>query len=154
MSALVLQTSQAAYVLLENLEGVGSAFTGDGSIVVDPVDVGNNVWSVPNNNGRSFLDIPDIANMETATLFMRIRVENAQNLSFGVTDVANPTTWQHYEGYGRFTVDAIDVRDAGTFSQVGAAANNQWYNIWLVLNNATDQTTLYFNDVVGGDALE
>ena len=71
----------------------------------------------------------------------------------GASDVAEPTAWDHDEGYMRFAGTNIDVRDGSGFTTVVENFSaDAWYNIWLVLDNATLETTLYYS--TGGEAAQ
>lgn len=125
-------------------------------VVVDPDDSSNQVLTAGQTNStvamaNAFIGIgAGIAEGSTGTVFFRMRNDDPGDFVFGSTDMANPVTWSDYEGYMRFASGSIDIRDGGGFAIGTAYDANQWYNVWLVLNNAADTTTMYVSQ--GADA--
>jgi len=168
--------AQAAFVLVDDMEGANnwSAFDGTpGTIVTDPADSGNNVFSLGFtthvNQSDSYLSLgAGIAHGTTGTLFFRVRAaantaDGEFDWVFGSTTTANPgatgtsgagaNAWDQYDGYGAMNnkesngdVDnPMTVRDGTGFNFFGPAAADAWYNVWLVLDNDTKVTTMYYN---------
>ncbi len=88
-----------------------------------------------------------IANTSTAaTLFYRIYRSGAVNISAGLSDDAAPALFGGYEAQvNNQGGDNFLVRDAGAFDNLGAGTfqNLTWYNIWTVVDNATDTYQVY-----------
>lgn len=176
LGALTTASSHAAFVLLDNMEGGNnwSAFDGTpGTIVTDPANSGNNVFSIGYgtnvNNSDSYLSLGSgIAHNTTGTLFLRVRTtanEGAFDWVFGTTHVANPgasgTTgaWNSYVGYGVMnssggTDTEMAVRDGTGFDFFGPASPDTWYNVWFVLDNENKETTMYYNTGFGTPATD
>jgi hypothetical protein len=120
-------------------------------VVVDPADPNNRVLSLVglSQGARKAINVP---NSTTATLFFRMRRGGQTNFSIGASDIAAPSTnFADYEaqlniqdGTGTATpIDQLNARDAGTFRAIDTWADNTWYSVWMVLNNATDTFQVY-----------
>ncbi len=172
--AAFLPRAQAAWTKLEDFEAYSInqnvtalhgwlASTGTFPIVADPANSANKVLSVSNaavSNIR--LTTPSINNGATATLFVRFRYHGTMNYSFGMSDVAAATAGNG-GAFGDFesqynqndTTNAAHIRDGGAFVNMVPASpliEDTWYNIWFVINNTTDMTTVYLDSttVPGG----
>ncbi len=134
-------------------------------IVADPGNANNKVLAVSNATATSNIRIttPSIANSTTGTLFLRIRTHGAGNMnfSFGMSDVAATNAGSSSGGsFGDFesqfnendNTNNAHIRDSGAFanmSPVSPLIPDTWYNIWFVINNATDTTTVYMDNTTG-----
>ncbi|YCM43183.1 lamin tail domain-containing protein [Verrucomicrobiaceae bacterium 227] len=114
------------------------------TIDVDPDDPENQVLVQSGANVRSWKSLP-IANGATATMFFRMRRDGLVNVSVGGSDVTSPGT-----NFGDFEVqlnnqnDAVlNARDGGSFDPVEAFDEDVWYDVWLVMNLATDQFEVF-----------
>jgi hypothetical protein len=167
IAPLVLVTApfcQAQWVLVDDMESGNNWAAGIGTngLVADPANPANTVFFATAVNGESYRAIPEIPDDSLATLFFRVRT-TANNATadwvWGSSYSATPLAFNSFEGYGRLANNTdpgldIDIRNtpapatpttAAGFSQVGDAAANTWYNVWLVLNTVTNTTDLYFN---------
>lgn len=159
-----------------------NAFDGTpGTLVADPANPNNQVFGIGfgtnANNSDSYLSLGSgIAHNTTGTLFFRVRttagVPDAPSTKtfdwvFGTTTKANPgaagtaSAWNDFIGYGVMNSDGgegteMGVRNGptagGSFNFYGPASPDTWYNVWLVLNNSTKQTTMYYNTGQGTPA--
>lgn len=162
---VVAAPAWGGFILVDDMEGLdnwtATVDGGSAGIVADPANTSNNVFSIQNSNTQkdsARLVIPDIANNTTGTLFFRMRSTSvggagAEKVDWvaGSSDMADSDDWGDYEGYIRLAEDItpgdidVDVRNGGSFSEVGPAAPDTWYNVWLVLDNTNDETDVYFN---------
>lgn len=155
-------TAQAAWTNLSDFESLAPGDLGNqGSwtsvsapnngyfVAADPDDAGNQALEATGANSRddgsnAYISLgAGIAEGATGTVFFRMRNAADGDLVFGASDVAAPAEWGDYEGYMRFAGGNIDVRNSNTFAAVGTYNADEWYNIWLVLDNAADTTQLY-----------
>ena len=83
----------------------------------------------------------------TGTVFFRMR-NGAGDLAFGASDLASPAGFGDFEGYMVMAANQFRVRDAGTNKNVGNFISNDWYNVWLVLDNDANQNSLYVSQGV------
>ena len=120
-------------------------------VAIDPADPNNRVLSLAGLNQRANKAIA-VPNTATATMFFRMRRSGQTNFSVGASDIAAPTTdFAHYEaqlnlqdGTGTATpIDQLNARDAGTFRAIDTWADNTWYSVWMVIDNATDTFQVY-----------
>ncbi len=162
-------TGHAAFSLIDNMEGA-NGWSGDGTLTADPAGSGNQVFSVANTGSTttSHLSLGSgIASGTTGTLFFRVRAAGNTAAGtfdwvFGSTSVASPSEWSDFNGYGAMNNSASNgdaanpmaVRDGTSFDFFGPASADTWYNVWLVLNNDTEQTTMYFNTGLGTPATD
>ncbi len=109
----------------------------DGNKVLESVGAGQNAYVSLGGT---------IPTGSTGTVFFRARTGETPDFVLGVSDVAEPNAWDHFEGYMRFSGTSIDVRDGGGFAAVVENFSaDTWYNIWLVLDNDALVTTLYYS---------
>ena len=118
------------------------------SVADDPTNTANQVLSVATdstgghyarNNTYAALNLPDGA---TGTLYVRVRREvGGAHIGFGLSDVAAPTAWGDYEVAIRSQGGNFDVRDDDTYDPLATNTPIQeWYEFWLVANNAAGTT--------------
>lgn len=127
-------------------------------IVVDPNDATNQALranrDATGSDPNAYIPLGSgIAEGATGTLFFRMRNESLGDLVFGSSDSSSPSTWNDYEGYMRMNAGDIEVRDGGAFKFGGTYNEDEWTNIWLVLNNQSDTITLY-SSVGSASAIE
>ena len=117
----------------------------DTTLVVSEGD--NQALEVTGANQNAYVPLSTaIPSGTTGTVYFRARPGEAPDFVLGVSDVAAPDAWDHYEGYMRFAGANIDVRDGGGFATVLENFSvDTWYNIWLVLDNDALETTLYYS---------
>jgi hypothetical protein len=133
-----------------------------GTTEADIVSVsGNNALAIGSTTtsfvGAS-LSLPSqtvLDNGSTATYFFRINSQtDTPNHSYGLADQASTGTvdFSDFEAQvrvksGSVGTFALDARNGGAFSSTLASglALNTWYNIWMVVNQATDKYDLYMN---------
>ncbi len=161
MLVVWLGDAQAAFVRLENFDrlALGNlhgqngwvASAADGQVVVDPDDPCNRVLAVTGIAGNVYRALGPLAitNNPAATLFFRMRRANATpNLSAGLSDVAAPIA----NSFGDFEAQLncntlmatnLNVRDATVFRTIGSFTNDEWYNVWMVVNNPADLVSVY-----------
>ncbi len=135
------------------LDGFGGWASADAGTRVGSED-GNKVIEAEGGAQNAYASLgATIVSGKTGTVFFRARPGEMPDFVLGVSDVAEPNTWDHYEGYMRFFETNIDVRDGGGFTTVVENVTaNTWYNIWLVLDNDALETTLYYS--TGGEAAQ
>jgi hypothetical protein len=132
-------------------------------IEVDPDDPGNKTLQVSTSSdglqGNGVYGIlpaaAQVPNNTTKTLFLRFQASaTTTNQSFGLTDVDAPSAggggnWVDF----RVQVGVIDgdlrARDADAMRTLMPVTPGTWYNLWIVVNNATDTFSVYLNQ---GDA--
>jgi hypothetical protein len=122
-------------------------------VILDPAGGSNRVLAVQAfTSATVYLNhaAVEIPNNSTATLFLRFRFHGEKNYSFGMADVAAPTTFGAFEAQFNHNNanNNVRIRDWGTFTTLIPASPlqpNTWYNIWMVINNTTDTTTVYID---------
>jgi glucose/arabinose dehydrogenase len=122
-------------------------------VLLDPTGAANQVLAVQAfTSARVYLNntTARIPNNSTATLFLRFRFNGQKNYSFGMSDVAAPADFGAFESQFNHNNAANDarMRDAAAFTPLSPASPHQpntWYNIWMVINNSTDTTTVYID---------
>jgi hypothetical protein len=158
----------SGYVLGGSLHGQNGWVVSSGnaapSIVSDPFNPLNQVGSFGNTVATSLnisLALPGvIPNDGTGTLFFRLNAPTSVNFNIGATNLASGSLAENFDNFrSQMRVSGaqpteIDIRNGGAFS-TGSGSNttsytpNEWFNVWLVINNATDITNFY---VSTGDA--
>ena len=135
------------------LDGSGGWASADAGTRISSED-GNNVIEADGAGQNAYASLGGtIASGSTGTVFFRARTGEMPDFVLGVSDVAEPNAWDHYEGYMRFAGTNIDVRDGGGFAAVVENFSaDTWYNIWLVLDNDALETSLYYS--TGGETAQ
>ncbi|QDU88895.1 hypothetical protein Pla175_22790 [Pirellulimonas nuda] len=154
---------------LTNLQA-GATSNAAYDVAADPANAANQTMLVTGFNGNGYLPLgtASIAEGATSTVFLRMRATNDSDLVFGASDIADPAgAFESYEGQvvmgnlknatAQPGGDPLDnqwkVRNVGAFDNLGTFNPNEWYNVWLVLNNATDTTGFYVSLGTGDAAL-
>lgn len=127
-------------------------------IQADPLNPNNKVLGVTefnNNNGVYGILSGDavVENGQTKTLFLRILTTvsstTAPNTAFGLIDLDVPPAncWSSISTFVRINNGGIQARDgsAANWGPSRPVAANTWYNVWIVVNHATNTFELYVN---------
>ena len=149
-------TAATGFTLIDNfdsldarpLDGQGdwSASSAMVSVANDPENVENQVMAQTGDNVRAWKGI-SIPNGATATLFYRMRRDGIVNFGVGSSDVPAPgTNFGDFETQLNNQNDAVlKTRDAGGFDDLDEFADATWYQIWMVIDNASDTYKIYMS---------
>ncbi len=113
---------------------------------------------VQGRNGSLYLDLPpdrQIGEGTTGTLFFQVTAPTTvvdESMAFGIVDQAGSTNKDIYRA--RLTLLDLAEAQAGTTlraegngtSQTAFLSSGTTYNVWLVIDNATDSYDLYLSD--------
>jgi hypothetical protein len=150
-------TPGAVGTVTEKWEGTANA-----TIAVDPVDNTNKVIQIAEGGGtgqQSAYGIlsseATVANNTTKTMFLRFKATAALDESFGLTNVDAPLLggdqWTDFRVQVAVVNGTIRARD-GSLTRTLAntagtqiAVNTNWYNLWVIVDNAADTIKLYLN---------
>jgi hypothetical protein len=123
------------------------------SVAVDPDNPGNKTLLAVGDSdpdaeaiqARAYLGLgaSAIPVGSTGTVFFRMRAGNGADFVFGASDSATPVTFSDFEGYMVMAGSQFRVRNAGANDAVGSYTGDEWYNVWLVLDNDANQSSLY-----------
>ncbi len=122
--------------------GVANPYT----VALDPLVNTNKVLNVSSGDQAVNAYIPlgsGITVGNTGTVFFRMRNGIPGDLVFGASDLASPAGFGDYESYMIMASNQFRVRDAATNKNVGTYVANDWYNVWLVMDNNSNQSSLY-----------
>ncbi len=134
-------------------------------VSIDPLNPGNRVLNIGDGGfiggrlgHRETINTNPalrIAQGSTATLFFRLAWDSADvDLSVGMTDVANPISDVIFNSFTQFE-SQLAVTFAPGFDKLGVRDNSglkvlttdvqplEWYNVWMVIDNAADTTQVY-----------
>ena len=153
---------QATFLLVEDFDALSPGSIdgqndwrapGDsGKVVIDPANAGNQVLAVTTES--NYLSKPaTIPNGTARMLFMRFRIADQLNYSFGMSDAAVPDQFGDFEselGLRNSTAE-LRVNDGGTYDVLLTLLPNTWYNLWMRIDNDNETTTVWLNDVPGVD---
>lgn len=155
----------AAFVPVERFDGLlpgpidgqgGWVAPSDSCLVVPaPDDPANLVLSVITESTylHGPLALPDSV---SRMLFLRFRVESQLNMSFGLSDLASPTRFDHFDV--ELSVDSqpmeLRVNDGGMYRALGPVTPGHWYNCWVYVDNRANTTRVWLHDRGGDDANE
>ncbi|HUU97116.1 MAG TPA: hypothetical protein VM487_15365 [Phycisphaerae bacterium] len=157
------EAARADFVLVEDFEGLalgpiddqgGWVAENDTSVVtLDPADETNQVLAVTTDSTHLYRSAL-ILNGTVRMMFVRFRFAEQQNYSFGMSDSVAPDQFGHFEVELSMTnaTNELRVNDGGTYDELGLFTPGTWYNVWILVNNITDETQLFLHDRPGGDA--
>jgi hypothetical protein len=156
---------QAAFVLVDDFEALAPGSIdgqndwrapGDsGNVVTDPANPGNQVLAVTTDS--TILSKPvEISEETVRMLFLRFRIANQLNYSFGMSDATVPDQFHDFESeLGlRNSTDEFRVNNGGTYDVLTTLLPDTWYNLWMRVDNDADTTTVWLNDMPGADAVQ
>ncbi len=132
-----------------------SAFEDASAVVVDPDDPSNQVLAVTAVSTRAYRPA-SILDGTVRMMYMRFRYGSQINCSFGLSDVNGPFQFVDYEvqldlGSSR---EELRILNDNSFDVLTTVQSNQWYNLWMLVNNETDETWVYLNPAAGSDSSE
>jgi hypothetical protein len=107
------------------------------------------VWAGADNGHRGMwrsLGGNSIRNTDpVTTVFLRMSaVSMSHNSGFGLSDIAAPYTFSDFEVQITCVNGQLNARNGNTFVPLGISLRERlWYNIWLVVDNASDTYDVY-----------
>lgn len=164
LCASLAPPSQAAWTLIENFNALnlGGLDTQNGwtvthqpasiSVVSDPSsEYTNRALRIQNQStaevGAYKALGAGIPEGSTATVFLRVRnATSSADLGFGATSIAEPTSFGSFDAQALTTNGNLNVRNgstAPTTINLKQYGGNIWTNVWMVIDNAADTTTIY-----------
>lgn len=163
--------AQGAYRLFDNFEDkeVGPVGGQDGwsagsqnLVVIDPADDFNLTLYVPSTSSalhKSLLgEDLGVVNGTTRMLFFRLRVAEKQTFSVGLSHLTNPVEYSDFGpeiGMANSAMN-LDLRvwddDGGMYENVTQLSANRWYNVWVLVDAASDEYQVWMHDRDGEDA--
>ena len=156
---------QAAFVLIDNFERLSPGSIdgqndwrapGDsGTVWFDPVDANNQVLAVTTESNYLSKSAP-IRNGTVRMLFLRFRIANQLNFSFGMSYAGVPDQFGDFasELGLRNSNNELRVNNDGTYDVLVDLLPDTWYNVWMQVDNDADTTTVWLNDIPGARAVE
>ena len=157
------QAARADFVLVENFEGLvlgpideqnqWNAAHDTSVVTLDPSGGTNQVLAVTTDSTHLYRPAT-ILNGTVRMMFVRFRFGGQQNYSFGLSDHTFPDQFGHFEVELNMTnaLNELRVNDDGQYEELGMLVPGTWYNVWLLVNNVTDETQIYLHDRPGDDA--
>ena len=128
------------------LHGQGGWSTSSSAVTVtiDPADAGNQVMNQTGNGLRAWKAM-EIPNGATGTVFYRMRRDGNVNISIGASDKTVPgTAFSEFEAQLNNQGDEVlKVRNGGAFIDVDQFSEATWYEVWMVIDNASDTYQVY-----------
>jgi len=156
LAGLALGTAQADFVLIEDFEDLvagpideqhGWFAAADTSVVTDdPANADNQVLAVTTDSTRVYRAAP-ILDGTVRVFFLRFRFAALQCYSFGLSDRTSPERFDEFESELSMTNASNELRinDGGTYDPLATLAPDTWYNVWMVVDNITDDTQVYLH---------
>lgn len=163
LPCIPFQAAQADFVLVENFEGLvlgpideqnqWNAAHDTSVVTLDPSGGTNQVLAVTTDSTHLYRPAT-ILNDTVRMMFVRFRFGGQQNYSFGLSDHMFPDQFGHFEVELNMTnaLNELRVNDDGQYEELGMLVPDTWYNVWLLVNNVTDETQIYLHDRPGDDA--
>ncbi len=144
----------SGFTLVENFDGLNvGALEGQGGwstsatgvrVAIDPADAENQVMNQTGNGLRAWKAMT-ISEGSTGTVFYRMRRDGGVNISIGTSDKTVPgTSFAEFEAQlNNQGDDVLKVRNGGAFTDVDQFADGVWYEVWMVVDNASDTYKVY-----------
>ena len=170
-AGLMLVSAQAAFQAVEtfdnltlgNINGQNgwSVSLTSGEVVLDPAGGNNQALKVLTESGT--LDkAATITRGTTRMLFLRLRFEEHGRYSFGLSFASNPKEYIDFQPeLGMAAATASDPSDdfrvanglsTEIYDVLTTLVPGTWYNIWVLVNNTSDNYEVWLNADPGGDA--
>jgi hypothetical protein len=155
-AVLPLGAAHAEFVLVEDFDGLmlgpideqngWQAADSSSAVVIDPAGGPNQVLSVTTSSTRLYREAV-ILDGTVRMLFMRFRFEDQLNISFGMSDRSHPFEFSDFDPELSLTNAAPDLRinDGGTYEVLTALQPGTWYNCWMLIDNAADQSQVWLH---------
>ncbi len=156
LSFVWLPAARAGFVLIDDFEdylpgpvdeqGEWVAASVTSIVAIDPAGESNQALAVTSDSTYLYRDllIPDGA---VRVLFLRFMFHEHQNYSFGMSDVASPDQFGHFEvelSMSNATPD-LRINDGGTYEDLLPLKTDVWYNVWILIDNVTDDSRVYLH---------
>jgi hypothetical protein len=129
--------------------------TADVTIVSDPNATANQVIRMQENTGvqkAAYCMLSENASIPegaTKTLFLRFRATSQIDCAFGFANKDTPdvggSDWSNFGPQVSVNYGNFRVRNGGTWSVI-QPYTAQWYNLWMVVDNANDTFQLYLHN--------
>ena len=115
-------------------------------VVADPANPDNQVLEITTESTTLHKDLL-IPNGTVRTLFFRFRYANQLNYSFGMSDVASPDQFGHFESELSMSnaTNELRIRDANNYDVLTPLTGHAWYNTWMLINNLGNNTQVYLH---------
>lgn len=117
-------------------------------VVTDPADANNQVLAITTDSTRLYKPLT-IADGSTRMLFLRFRFHDQPTYSFGMSDMAHPDQFGDFESeLSQSNVShelSINNTNGPGYLTLRTLAPDTWYNLWMLIDNATDDTQVYLH---------
>ena len=150
------QQAGAVFVLIDDFEDYtpgpiddqGDWFAASTASIVtaDPADEFDQVLAVATDSTRLYRDLL-IANTTVRVLFFRFRFHEQLSVSYGMSDSSSPDQFGDFEVELSLTNASPDLRinDGGSYEFLHLLEPDVWYNVWIRIDNALDESTVYLH---------
>jgi hypothetical protein len=124
-------------------------------VTTDPVDLENQVLAVTTDSTLLSKRLT-ILDSTVRMLFLRFRFKEQLNLSFGLSSSQFPDQFGDFQAELslRNSWSELIVLDDDKYDVLADLEPGNWYNAWILIDNASDTYKIYLNGVVGGPAVE
>ena len=163
LAVLALSPARGEFVLIEDFEGLplGPIDGQNGwhaedvttEVIADPAGGGGQVLAVVTESTHLYKEVL-ILSGTTRMFFLRFRYANQLNFSLGLTDVSNPSRFDHFEVELSMTNSTSELRinEDGTYAVLTLLDPDTWYNCWMLINNESDETQVWLHPRGGQSA--
>jgi len=140
-----------------NVNGQNGWHAGASSnVVADPVDAANAVLAITTDSTHLYKAL-SVADNTSRMLFLRFRFADRPTYSIGMSGSSAPSQYGDFEA--ELSMSSVDnklsINDTsgpgGSLALTTLAADT-WYNVWMLLNNTTDDTQVYLHARAGESA--
>jgi len=161
--AMMPIAASAAYVAVDTFDGLElgpvdgqngwTAGSSASTVALDPGDGDNRILSIVTDSTylRKGALLPDEM---VRMLFLRFRYADQLNFSLGMSEYAYPYQIGDFDPELNMTnaPGELRVNDGGQYEVIGHLEPATWYNCWLMIDNAANETRIWLHDRDGDRA--
>lgn len=116
------------------------------AVTPDPIGGDNHVLAVVTESTHLYKGLL-LADGTARMLFLRFRASGQLSYSLGMSDVAGPYRFDHFESELGMTNASTELRinDAGVYDVLAALEPDTWYNCWILIDNTHDDSQVWLH---------
>lgn len=137
------------------IDGQGAWTAEDTTSVValDPAVWTNQVLAVTTESTHLYRSLM-LEDGTVRMVFLRFRFAEQLNASWGLSDHVHPYRFDHFDvELGLDNADGdLRINDGGTFDVLATLHPDRWYNCWILVDNASDETQVWLHSRMADSA--
>jgi hypothetical protein len=155
--------AHADFILVEDFEdlipgpideqGGWQAASSSSVVTTDPDGGENQVLAVTTESTHLHREVV-LLDGTVRMFFLRFRYASQLNISFGLSDVANPSRFDHFESELSLTnaTGQLRINDGCNYDVLTVLEPDTWYNCWMLIDNVNNTTQVWLHSRAGEGA--